>query len=72
MPQKEKLTNQYAKLHEIKTWITNRLCEENDRQVRDALFAASQAIGLAMLNLEEVEYNTKQAELTAGRMDESR
>ena len=58
MAQKKKLTSQWVELTEIRSWIAIKLCEEDDRQVRDALFAASQAIGLAMLNLEKVEYET--------------
>lgn len=61
MPKKEKITDQWAKLHEIKSWILDKLREEDDRQVRDALLVASQAIGLAMLNLESVEYETNGA-----------
>ena len=61
MPQKEKVTDQWVKLREIKGWISDKLCQEDDRQVRDALFAASQAIGLAMLNLKSVEYETNGA-----------
>lgn len=58
MTEKPKLTDQYRKLYEAKEWVGDKLRQENDRQVRDALFAAMQAIGLAMLKLEKVEYLT--------------
>ena len=58
MTQKAKITDQYTKLYEVKEWASDKLRKEDDRQVRDALFAAMQAIGLAMLNLEKVEYLT--------------
>jgi len=58
MAEKQKLTDQYRKLYEIKEWTGDKLYQEDDRQVRDALFAAKQAIGLAMLKLEKVEYLT--------------
>lgn len=58
MPQKEKVADQWVKLREIKGWIAEKLYQEADRQVRDALFASSQAVGLAMLSLEKVEYET--------------
>jgi hypothetical protein len=58
MAEKQKLTDQYTKLYEAKEWMGNKLRQEDDRQVRDALFAAMQAIGLAMLKLEKVEYLT--------------
>lgn len=58
MTEKQKLTDQYRKLYEAKEWAGDKLRQEDDRQVRDALFAAMQAIGLAMLKLEKVEYLT--------------
>jgi hypothetical protein len=58
MIQKEKLADQYQKLYEAKEWAGKKLRQEDDRQVRDSLFAAIQAIGLAMLKLEKVEYLT--------------
>jgi len=58
MAEKQKLTDQYRKLYEAKEWAGDKLRQEDDRQVRDALFAAIQAIGLAMLKLEKVEYLT--------------
>jgi len=58
MAEKQKLTDQYRKLYEAKEWAGDKLRQEDDRQVRDALFAAMQAIGLAMLKLEKVEYLT--------------
>jgi hypothetical protein len=58
MAEKQKLTDQYRKLYEAKEWTGDKLRQEDDRQVRDALFAAMQAIGLAMLKLEKVEYLT--------------
>lgn len=61
MPQKEKLNDQWVRLREIKGWLAEKMYQEDDRQVRDTLFAASQAIGLAMLNLESVEYETNGA-----------
>ncbi len=61
MPQKEKLANQWVKLGEIKAWIAGALYEESNQQVRDALFAASQAISLLMLDLEKVEYEANRA-----------
>ena len=58
MPQEQKLSSKWLELREIKGWIAGKLREEQDRQVRDALFAASYAISLAMLKLEKVEYET--------------
>lgn len=58
MAKKQKLTDQYRNLYEAKEWAVNKLRQEDDRQVRDALFAAMQAIGLAMLKLEKVGYLT--------------
>jgi hypothetical protein len=58
MAKKQKLTDCYRNLYEAKEWAGNKLRQEDDRQVRDALFAAMQAIGLAMLKLEKVEYLT--------------
>ena len=64
MSQKENLRQQAIKLHEARDWVRNRLSEEGDRQTRDALFRASSAIGLAILNLEEVGYCTRFDEIT--------
>ena len=58
MTQKVRLTDQYRKLYEVKEWAGDKLRKKDDRQVRDALFAAMQAIGLAMLDMEKVEYLT--------------
>jgi hypothetical protein len=58
MEKKQKLTDQYRKLYEAKEWAGDKLRQEDDRQVRDALFAAMQAIGLGMLKLEKVAYLT--------------
>ena len=58
MAEKQKVKDQYRKLYEAKEWAGDKLRQEDDRQVRDALFAAMQAIGLAMLKLEKVEYLT--------------
>jgi len=58
MSQKETTVDQHRKLREVKEWANGRLRANDDRQIRDALFAATQAIGLAMLDLEKVEYLT--------------
>lgn len=58
MPQKETVIDQCRKLYKVKEWLFDQLREEDDRQLRDALFAATQAIGVAMINLEEVEFLT--------------
>jgi len=58
MTEKRKLTDQYRKLYEVKEWTGDKLRQEDDREVPNALFAAMQAIGLAMLKLEKVGYLT--------------
>ncbi len=50
--------DQYRKLYEIKNWVADKLAEESDKSVRDALFGAGSGIGLSLLYLEEVEYRT--------------
>ena len=52
------LKDQWIELAKIRAWITNQLPPEADREVRDYLFEALQAIGFAMLHLERVEYRT--------------
>ena len=54
----KKLQEKWIELAEIRSWITNQLPPETDREVRDSLFEARQAIGAAMLHLERVEYRT--------------
>jgi hypothetical protein len=58
MSRKIPLADQYKKLHEIRIWLADKLAQESDREVRDALFGARDSIGLALLYLEEVEYKT--------------
>jgi hypothetical protein len=58
MSQKQTLIDHYRKLHEVKSWLADKLSEESDRKIRDALFGARDSIGLALLYLEEVEYRT--------------
>ena len=53
---KETVMDQYGKLYKIKEWLFDQLREEDDRQLRNTLFAATQAIGLAMISLEKVEF----------------
>ena len=50
------LKGQWIELAKIRAWITDQLLPETDREVRDYLFEARQAIGFAMLHLERVEY----------------
>ena len=53
MAQIVKLADQYRKLYEIREWANDKLRNEDDRQVRDALFEAMQAIGLAMFKAKQ-------------------
>jgi hypothetical protein len=48
----------WIELYHIRAWITEQISAETDREVRDSLFEARQAIGVAMLHLERVEYRT--------------
>ena len=52
------LKEQWIELAKIRSWITDQLPAETDREIRDYLFEARQAIGFAMLHLERVEYRT--------------
>jgi hypothetical protein len=52
------LIKQWIELSKIRAWIADQLPAETDREVRDYLFEARQAIGFAMLHLERVEYRT--------------
>jgi hypothetical protein len=52
------LKEKWIELAKIRAWITDQLPAETDREVRDYLFEARQAIGFAMLHLERVEYRT--------------
>lgn len=70
MTQKVRLTDQSRKLYEVKDWAGNKLRNEDDRQTRDALFAAMQAVGLAILKLEKVSYLTVDRFENYRRMDD--
>jgi hypothetical protein len=52
------LEEQRIKLLKIRGWITDQLPLATDREIRDYLFEARQAIGFAMIHLERVEYRT--------------
>jgi len=52
------LKGQWIELAKIRNWLTDQLPAETDREIRDYLFEARQAIGFAMLHLERVEYRT--------------
>jgi len=52
------LKEQWIELANIRSWITDQLPAETDREIRDYLFEARQAIGFAMIHLERVEYRT--------------
>jgi len=52
----EALIKRWIELSHIRAWITDQLPAETDREVRNCLFEARQAIGFAMLHLERVEY----------------
>jgi hypothetical protein len=52
------LKEQWIELAKMRAWVTDQLPAETDREVRDCLFEARQAIGFAMLHLERVEYRT--------------
>jgi len=52
------LKEQWIELAKIRASITDQLPAETDREVRDYLFEARQAIGFALLHLERVEYRT--------------
>jgi hypothetical protein len=54
----EALIKRWIELSQIRAWITDQLPAETDREVRDSLFEAREAIGFAMLHLERVEYQT--------------
>ena len=54
----EGLIKRWIELSHIRAWITDQLPAETDREVRDCLFGAREAIGFAMLHLERVEYRT--------------
>ena len=58
MSQKANLQDYYRRLHETRSWLADKLCQESDREVRDALFGARDSIGIALLFFEEVEYKT--------------
>ena len=59
------LKQQWIELTKIRIWITGQLPGETDKQVRDSLFEARQAIGSALLHLERVNYRTE-AHLDSG------
>lgn len=58
MTQKLNLREHYRNLYEARNYLADKLCEESDRGVRNALFTARFAIGLALLYLEKIEYRT--------------
>jgi hypothetical protein len=52
------LKEKWIELAKTRAWITDQLPAEANREVRDSLFEARQAIVVAMLHLERVEYRT--------------
>jgi len=54
------LKGQWIELSKIRGWIFDQLPAETDREIRDYLFEARQAIGFAMIHLERVEYRTSE------------
>jgi len=52
------LQGNWIELAKIRAWITDQLPAETDKEVRDSLFEARQAIGFAMVHLERVEFRT--------------
>jgi len=52
------LKEQGDELARIRAWIAGQVSAQTDRELRDYLFEARQAIGFAMLHLERVEYRT--------------
>jgi hypothetical protein len=49
---------QRRELANIRAWITDQIAGETDRETRDYLFEARQAIGFALLHLDRVDYRT--------------
>jgi len=52
------LEEQWIQLCKIRGWITDQLPSVTDRELRDYLFEARQAIGFALIHLERVDYRT--------------
>jgi len=53
--EEQTLKQQWVKLNSVRSWIANRLGDGSDI-TDNALFKVQQAIGFAMLHLEEAEY----------------
>jgi hypothetical protein len=53
MSQKQNLRDQYRKLYEAREWLAEKLCEEDDRMVRHALFEAKNA---RSIKLKDISY----------------
>lgn len=52
------LREQWIELAKIRGWTSEQLPAVTDKEVRNSLFEARQAIGFAMLHLERVVYRT--------------
>jgi len=52
------LKEQWIELTKIRDWITDQIIGETREEIRDSLFEARQAIGMATLHLERVEAQT--------------
>jgi hypothetical protein len=52
------LKEQRIALANIQSWITDQVLTATDKEVRDYLFEARQAIGFSLLHLARVEYRT--------------
>jgi hypothetical protein len=50
------VTERCIELAKTRAWIANKLSQESNRKVRNSLFGAVQAIGFAILRLEQAEY----------------
>lgn len=61
MAPRETLKQQNIKLYEIANLLNYEIGNEGDRATRDALFAASQAVQIALLHLREVAYRRIEA-----------
>jgi hypothetical protein len=55
---KTEIGQKRVELANIRNWMTDQLLLETDRETRDYLFEARQAIGFSLLHLERVEYRT--------------
>jgi hypothetical protein len=53
---KEELIKRWIELSQIRSWLSDQISAETDRDVQDDLFEARYAIGISLLHLERVDY----------------